>query len=115
MYLKMAAVGITFCAGGPLLMYYVTPSEGELLKRFSPELQKHNLENRERRRLEYEDFAGKMREYSKSDKPIWEAAAEAQAKAREELIRRQAEEGEAAERLRQEIKAQAQGIRGVRR
>lgn len=50
-------------------MYYVTPAEGELFKRFSPELQRHNLENRERRTAEYLDFAGKMREYSKSDKP----------------------------------------------
>ena len=53
-------------------MYYVTPSEGELFKRFSPDLQKRNLEARERRTAEYLDFAGKMREYSKSDKPIWE-------------------------------------------
>ena len=47
----------------------VTPSEGELFNRFSPELQKYNLENRERRRREYEDFVGKLKEYSKSDKP----------------------------------------------
>jgi CBP4 len=47
----------------------VTPNEGELFKRFSPELQKHNLENRERRQRDYEDFVGKLKEYSKSDKP----------------------------------------------
>jgi hypothetical protein len=47
----------------------VTPTEGELFKRFSPELQKHNLENRERRQRDYEDFVGKLKEYSKSDKP----------------------------------------------
>ena len=103
MYLKMAAVyppiptppssssltplsGIICCAGGPALMYYVTPSEGELFKRFSPDLQKRNLEARERRTAEYLDFAGKMREYSKSDKPIWEAAEEAQRKKRAEMI-----------------------------
>jgi CBP4 len=67
-------------------MYYVTPSEGELFKRFSPDLQKRNLEARERRTAEYLDFAGKMREYSKSDKPIWEAAEEAQRKKRAEMI-----------------------------
>lgn len=50
-------------------MYYVTPSEGELFKRFNPDLQKRNLENRERRKQEYEDFSAKMIEYSKSDKP----------------------------------------------
>jgi hypothetical protein len=47
----------------------VTPTEGELFKRFSPELQKYNLENRERRQRDYEDFVGKLKEYSKSDKP----------------------------------------------
>ncbi len=96
-------------------MYYVTPSEGELFKRFSPELQKHNLENRERRKAEYEDFAGKMREYSKSDKPIWEAAAEAQAKAREELVRRQREEGDEAERIRRILRDEVKGVSGVGR
>jgi len=95
------------------LMYYVTPSEGELFKRFSPELQKQNLENRERRQREYEDFVGKLKEYSKSDKPIWEAAAEAQAKAREELIQRQASDAESANRMREEMRAQALGNKGV--
>ena len=68
------------------MMYYVTPSEGELFKRFSPDLQKRNLEARERRTAEYLDFAGKMKEYSKSDKPIWEAAEEAQRKKRAEIM-----------------------------
>ena len=47
----------------------MTPSEGELFKRFSPELQRYNLENRDRRQRDYEDFVGKLKEYSKSDKP----------------------------------------------
>jgi hypothetical protein len=92
MYFKMASI-FTLCAvGGPILMYYVTPAEGELFKRFSPELQKHNLENRERRQRDYEDFVSKLKEYSKSDKPIWEAAAEAQEKARQEILAREARE-----------------------
>ena len=73
-------------------MYLVTPAEGELFKRFSPELQAHNLANRERRQRDYEDFVGKLKEYSKSDKPIWVAAEEAQEKARQEIISRQREE-----------------------
>ncbi len=82
-------------------MYLVTPAEGELFKRFSPELQKHNLENRERRQRDYEDFVGKLKEYSKSDKPIWVAAEEAQEKARQEIIAREREE----ERTRQEMQS----------
>jgi hypothetical protein len=90
-------------------MYYVTPSEGELFKRFSPDLQKRNLEARERRTAEYLDFAGKMREYSKSDKPIWEAAEEAQRKKRAEMIEvdraRRAEE----ERVKSEMREAQKG------
>lgn len=85
-------------------MYYVTPSEGELFKRFSPDLQKRNLEARERRTAEYLDFAGKMREYSKSDKPIWEAAEEAQRKKRAEILEADRVRAEADERLRREMR-----------
>lgn len=88
LYAKMAGI-FTLCAvGGPLLMYALTPDPDELFKRFSPELQKHNLENRERRKAEYEDFRAKMIEYSKSDKPIWIAAQEAQEKARLDIQER---------------------------
>ena len=47
----------------------VTPSEGEIFNRFSPELQARNLANRERRQRDHEDFVSKLKEYSKSDKP----------------------------------------------
>ena len=97
-------------------MYYVTPAEGELFKKFSPELQKHNLEKRAQRQADYEDFVGKLKEYSKSDKPIWEAAEEARLKAKAEILRRQAEEESEQERLREEIRREAMagagGIRG---
>ena len=85
-------------------MYYVTPSEGELFKRFSPDLQKRNLEARERRTAEYLDFAGKMREYSKSDKPIWAAAEETQKKKRAEILEADRVRGEEDERIRREMR-----------
>jgi len=95
----------TLCAvGGPALMYYVTPDPDTLFSRFSPELQKQNLENRDRRKAEYEDFRSKMIEYSKSDKPIWVAAAEAQDKARLEIQ----------ERALREDKARKEAKRGMR-
>ena len=109
MYAKMAGVFTLCAAGGPLLMYMVVPAEGELFKRFSPELQKHNLENRERRQRDYEDFVGKLKEYSKSDKPIWAAAEEARLKARDEILAREAAEkaqmGRMQEQMREEMKA----------
>ncbi len=90
-------------------MYYVTPSEGELFNRFSPELQASNLANRERRLRDHEDFVGKLKEYSKSDKPIWEVAAEAQRKEREELIRRTGSEEAEKERRRGALRKEAVG------
>jgi hypothetical protein len=71
------------------MMYYLTPTSEEVFSRFSPELQQHNLENRERRQIEYEDFVGKLKEYSKSDKPIWEAAKIAQEEARRKMAEQQ--------------------------
>ncbi|KIW47185.1 uncharacterized protein PV06_02781 [Exophiala oligosperma] len=110
MYAKMAAVFLTCCIGGPALMYYVTPSEGEVFKRFSPDLQKRNLELRDQRTKDYEVFLGQLKEYSKSDKPIWTAAAEAQAKAREELQLKETQEKALQQKMREEMRAaQAQG------
>lgn len=87
----------------------VTPDEGELFKRFSPELQKRNLEMRDERLRNHQEFITQLKEYSKSDKPIWVAAAEAQAKAKEDLMRNQGEEEAMQEKIRQEMRAQAQG------
>lgn len=92
-------------------MYYVTPTEGELFKRFSPELQKRNLELREERTKNYEDFVTQLKEYSKSDKPIWVAAEEASRKAREDILTREKAEREHRERVRAEMKAEASGQR----
>jgi len=90
-------------------MYYVTPAEGELFKRFNPELQKRNLEMRDQRLKDYEHFLSQLKEYSKSDKPIWTAAAEGQAKAREQLLAKEAEEKANQQRIREEMRAQVQG------
>lgn len=92
-----------------LLPDSVTPAEGELFKRFSPELQKRNLELRDERMKNHQDFVAQLKEYSKSDKPIWVAAAEAQAKAREDALRSQTEQQIAQEKIRLEMRAQAQG------
>lgn len=67
------------CAvGGPALTWYLTPTEAELFLKYNPELQKRSLENRVGRQQDFDNFVGKLKEYSKSDKPIWEAAKEAE-------------------------------------
>jgi hypothetical protein len=69
---------------------YVTPTEEEIFKvnitratctpisfsvilttsqRYNPELQKRALETREQRQRDFDDFAMRLREASKSDKP----------------------------------------------
>jgi len=107
LYLKMFSVGAICCIGGPALMYYVTPDEGELFKRFNPELQKYNLENRDRRVKEYNEFLAQLQEYSKSDKPIWEAAAEAQAKQKQKALDDRAAQLTEQRRLKDEIRSHA--------
>lgn len=93
-------------------MYYVTPSEGELFKRFNPDLQKRNLEMREEREKNYKDFAQKMIEYSKSDKPIWAAEDDARQKVRDSILARETaerkERDERARAMREEMAASRQ-------
>jgi hypothetical protein len=48
---------------------WVSPSEEELFLRYNPELQKRSLENRVKNQEEFDHFAMKLRELSKSDKP----------------------------------------------
>ncbi|KAK7528480.1 uncharacterized protein IWZ02DRAFT_12353 [Phyllosticta citriasiana] len=75
-WIKMLAAGVGLCVGGPALTYWVMPSEDELFKRYNPELQKRSLEKREMREQEFDNFVNKLKDWSKSDKPIWEAASE---------------------------------------
>ncbi|EAS27479.3 assembly factor CBP4 [Coccidioides immitis RS] len=84
---KMITVGAVVCVGGPMFVNYVRPTEEELFQRFNPELQKRNLANRDKRQQEFDEFVTKLKEYSKSDKPIWVVAKEA-----EELQKKQQRE-----------------------
>ena len=63
--------GGVIIVGGPMLIRYVSPSEEELRERYNPDLRRRSLENRDERIRESEDFAQKMIEYSKSNRPIW--------------------------------------------
>lgn len=60
--------GAVCCIGGPALVYYVSPTEEELFLKYNPELQKRSLENRLQKQQDFDDFVGKLKEYSKSDK-----------------------------------------------
>jgi hypothetical protein len=66
--------GALCCIGGPALIYYVSPTEEELFLKYNPELQKRSLENRVAKQQDFDNFVGKLKEYSKSDKPSMFAA-----------------------------------------
>ncbi|KXL42268.1 hypothetical protein M433DRAFT_140945 [Acidomyces richmondensis BFW] len=70
-WVKMLTAGSVLCIGGPALVYYVSPSEEELFKRYNPDLQRRALEGRQERQEDFDKFVCRLKEYSKSDKPIW--------------------------------------------
>ncbi|KAM3075900.1 Assembly factor cbp4 [Clarireedia jacksonii] len=98
MYSKMAATFVFFSVGGPALIYYVSPTEEELFLKYNPELQKRSLENRVGKQKDFDDFVGRLKEYSKSDKPIWQ---EAEDEARKSRDRKIAEQTKLLEEMRQ--------------
>ncbi|KAF2839777.1 CBP4-domain-containing protein [Patellaria atrata CBS 101060] len=107
-WVQMIATGVLLCIGGPAFVSYLTPTEEELFKRYNPELQKRSLENREKRQQDFDSFVTKLKEYSKSDKSIWEAQAEDGEKQRQAAAARAREEqrslADAVKRRKQEIR-----------
>lgn len=113
--------GAIVTIGGPALVYYVSPTEEELFKaraalpgifetttdaeqRYNPELQKRSLENREQKQQDFDSFVSKLKEYSKSDKPIWAAAAEDEARIRANSVEEQRRIAAEIQKRRDEIK-----------
>ncbi|EKD16487.1 hypothetical protein LZ554_001218 [Drepanopeziza brunnea f. sp. 'monogermtubi'] len=111
MYAKMAVAGGICCIGGPALVIWVSPTEEELYAKYNPELQRRSRENRQRKQEDFDHFAMKLREYSKSDKPIWVAAEIDERKTREGKIAEQAKLVEEMRKRREEM--QNDGIKPV--
>ncbi|KAI9722568.1 MAG: assembly factor cbp4 [Chrysothrix sp. TS-e1954] len=101
--------------GGPALLFYISPTEEEIFKRYNPELQKRSLEGRDQRLADHQAFVDKMIEYSKDKRHIWtvwkeadmkeakkkqreQRAAKKEKKSIADEIRRQRLEGDDAER-----------------
>ncbi|KAF1944179.1 CBP4-domain-containing protein [Clathrospora elynae] len=94
-YIKAISGGAFLCIGGPALVWYVTPTEEEIFKRYNPELQKKALAGREQRQKDFDVFVGQLKELSKSDKPIWTAQKEMDAKRSEEEQQKRRDERDA--------------------
>ena len=73
-------------------------------QKYNPELQKRSLENREQKQQDFDNFVNKLKEYSKSDKPIWIAAAEDEARQRANNTKEQ-------QRIAQDIQKRREKIR----
>ncbi|KAF1997945.1 CBP4-domain-containing protein [Amniculicola lignicola CBS 123094] len=108
-YIK--ASGAALCIGGPALVWYITPTEEEIFKKYNPELQKRSLEQRGQRQQEFDDFVMKLREAAKSDKPIWTVQKEMEEKRVVDAAQRLRSDHntltDEAERLRAEIRSSA--------
>ncbi|KAI4283801.1 MAG: hypothetical protein L6R38_001917 [Xanthoria sp. 2 TBL-2021] len=107
MYIKMAAAFTILSVGGPAALFYFQPTDEELFKRYNPELQRKSLENRQGRQQDFDNFVTKLKEYSKSDRPIWEAAAQDEARTRAIAAEDQKKAAAEIQKRREEIKRQA--------
>ncbi|KAF2721747.1 CBP4-domain-containing protein [Polychaeton citri CBS 116435] len=96
-WVKMLVAGGAMCVGGPALIYYVMPTEEELFLRYNPELQRRSLENRQEKQEDFDKFVTRLKEYSKSDKPIWTAWEQDHEKRRRLDILREIEDRKQAE------------------
>ncbi|KAL8895853.1 MAG: hypothetical protein Q9207_007981, partial [Kuettlingeria erythrocarpa] len=77
---------------------------GNPSQRYNPELQKRSLENRKERQQDLDNFVTKLKEYSRSDKPIWEVAAEDEARAKANAAKEQQRLAGEMQKRRDEIK-----------
>ncbi|KAI1346109.1 CBP4-domain-containing protein [Xylaria sp. FL0043] len=112
-WLKMLAVGGVVCVGGPALVMWVQPTDEELFKKYNPELQKKSLERRYEKQKEFDDFVVRLKEYSKSDKPIWTVQEEAARKQKEESLRQDFQDAEAAKARQEAMRREAGLLHGA--
>ncbi|KAI8627822.1 CBP4-domain-containing protein [Xylariaceae sp. FL1651] len=112
LWLKMLAVGGGVCVGGPAFVMWVQPTDEELFKKYNPELQKKSLERRYEKQKEFDDFVCRLKDYSKSDKPIWTVQEEAIRKHKEEMLRQDFHNAEEAKARQETMRKEAGLLRG---
>ncbi|KAI6780061.1 CBP4 [Emericellopsis cladophorae] len=67
---KVAVVAIV-AVGGPAFTAWLSPSEEEIRAKYNPDLRRRSIEGKAQREQEFDEFVTRLKEYSKSDKPIW--------------------------------------------
>lgn len=113
-WLKMMAVGGAVCVGGPAFVIWVQPTDEELFQRYNPELQKRSLEGRYQRQKDFDDFVTKLKEHSKSDKPIWIVQEEAIRNQREASLRQDFQHAEEPKARKEAVRKEAGMAAGPR-
>lgn len=76
-------------------------------QKYNPELKARALKNREQRQQQFDDFASQLKEYSKSDRHIWDVAKAHAAEMKEQTMQEQRAAKVEAARRKEEIRQQA--------
>ncbi|KAM0816243.1 putative Cytochrome b mRNA-processing protein 4 [Seiridium cardinale] len=106
-WVKMLGTGIVVCVGGPALVFWVQPTDEELFKRYNPDLQKKSLERRFEKQQEFDDFVNQLKDFSKSDRPIWTVQEEAARAYKQERLRDDAKAAEDATAQREAMRRES--------
>ncbi|KAG5970587.1 hypothetical protein E4U55_001563 [Claviceps digitariae] len=83
---KVIVGGTALSVGGPYLTMRLMPTEEELRSRYNPDLLKRSIEGRQEREQEYDEFVTRLKEYSKSDKPLWTVMKEDEERRKQALL-----------------------------
>ncbi|EFY93092.1 CBP4 domain-containing protein [Metarhizium acridum CQMa 102] len=85
----------------------LTPTEEELRAKYNPDLLKKSIETREERQQEFDDFVTRLKEYSKSDKPIWIVVKEEEERRKKAVLEAAKVQQKEADARREEMRREA--------
>ncbi|KAH0596795.1 hypothetical protein MHUMG1_05103 [Metarhizium humberi] len=107
LWTKVLVGGVVISVGGPLLTMRLTPTEDELRAKYNPDLLKKSIETREERQQEFDDFVTRLKEYSKSDKPIWIVVKEEEERRKKAVLEAAKVQQKEADARREEMRREA--------
>ncbi|UNI24206.1 Assembly factor cbp4 [Purpureocillium takamizusanense] len=107
LWTKVLIGGAAVSIGGPALTWWLTPTEEQLRARYNPDLLKRSIEQREEREQEFDEFVTKLKEYSRSDKPIWIVVKEEEERKKQAALRAGKAQQREAEAQREEMRREA--------
>ncbi|KAF7560732.1 hypothetical protein G7046_g3401 [Stylonectria norvegica] len=107
LWAKCIGGGAVVAVGGPAFTMWLSPTEEELRAKYNPELRKKSLENREEKQQDFDDFVTRLKQYSKSDKPIWVVVREEEERKKKAIMAAAKEEQKETLSRREEIRREA--------